>query len=186
MIKINLFLFLYYFLIFIIKLNKSSYCGQSAIPFSLEIKENNQPILGCLRPSCFGWSLNKQEKLEYDPGQFYKIWGQLDGFIKLINNKNNDKTFSEFSKCDKSFNRNHCIKNTWVGGIAPSALITPNYPIKLICCSYYKLNNSIYSGTAQIRSGQIILGGEILNENGQQIGFEYISNIWRIFDKKGN
>nr|CAD2197855.1 unnamed protein product [Meloidogyne enterolobii] len=175
-IKILLFLSFFLFLIFTPSINQASYCGQSAIPFSLEIKENSQPILGCARPSCFGLSSNKQ-KLDSNPAQFFKIWGQPDGFIKSVSSIN--------EKCDKSFTRNHCSKGTWVGGIAPSAIITPNYPIKLICCSNNKLNNSVLSGNAQIRAGQMILGGEVFNRNGQQIGFEYISNIWRIFDKKG-
>uniref|UniRef100_A0A1I8BIM7 Uncharacterized protein n=1 Tax=Meloidogyne hapla TaxID=6305 RepID=A0A1I8BIM7_MELHA len=179
-------LFLLFIFILIISINQASYCGQSAIPFSLEIKENSQPILGCARPSCFGWSSNGQ-KLVSDPAQFFKIWGQSDGFIKSVSSINEiQKTsFNEFSKCDKSFTRSRCVKDTWVGGIAPSAFITPNYPIKLICCSYNKLNKSVLAGNAQIRAGQMILGGEVFNKNGQQIGFEYIANIWRVFDKKG-
>nr|CAD2203183.1 unnamed protein product [Meloidogyne enterolobii] len=182
----KLFLSFFLFLIFTPSINQASYCGQSAIPFSLEIKENSQPILGCARPSCFGLSSNKQ-KLDSNPAQFFKIWGHPDGFIKSVSSINEVKktSFNEISKCDKSFTRNHCSKGTWVGGIAPSAIITPNYPIKLICCSNNKLNNSVLSGNPQIRAGQMILGGEVFNRNGQQIGFEYISNIWRIFDKKG-
>nr|CAD2128098.1 unnamed protein product [Meloidogyne enterolobii] len=185
--SIKIFLLIFFlFLIFTPSINQASYCGQSAIPFSLEIKENSQPILGCARPSCFGLSSNKQ-KLDSDSAQFFKIWGQPDGFIKSVSSINEAKktSFNEISKCDKSFTRNHCSKGTWVGEIAPSAIITPNYPIKLICCSNNKLNNSVLSGNAQIRAGQMILGGEVFNRNGQQIGFEYISNIWRIFDKKG-
>ncbi|CAK5058495.1 unnamed protein product [Meloidogyne enterolobii] len=94
----KLFLSFFLFLIFTPSINQASYCGQSAIPFSLEIKENSQPILGCARPSCFGLSSNKQ-KLDSNPAQFFKIWGHPDGFIKSVSSINEVKktSFNEIS-----------------------------------------------------------------------------------------
>lgn len=58
----------------------ASYCGQSAIPFSLEIGPDGQPILGCARPTCFGWKANG--KRAADTAQFYKINKKPDGFLR--------------------------------------------------------------------------------------------------------
>ena len=57
-----------------------SYCGQSGIPFSLEAGPDGQPILGCARPSCFGW--NAEGKRAADSAQFYRINGKPDGFLR--------------------------------------------------------------------------------------------------------
>lgn len=58
--------------------------------------------------------------------------------------------------------------------------------MKLICCYYNKLsntNNKIYK--AEVRPGQIVKGGEILEINNNTTNFEYISNIQRLFDRNG-
>ena len=58
----------------------ASYCGQSSIPFSLEAGPDGQPILGCARPSCFGW--NAEGKRAADSAQFYRINKRADGFLR--------------------------------------------------------------------------------------------------------
>jgi len=61
-------------------LSHASYCGQSAIPFRFEVLRNGQPNLGCARPTCFGWTSEGQRSA--DSAQFYKISGQMDGFLR--------------------------------------------------------------------------------------------------------
>uniref|UniRef100_A0A914YDL2 Secreted protein n=1 Tax=Panagrolaimus superbus TaxID=310955 RepID=A0A914YDL2_9BILA len=63
----------------------ASYCGQSAIPFSFEALSNGQPILGCARPSCFGW--NADGKRSADSAQFYRIGKQSDGFLRTTDSQ---------------------------------------------------------------------------------------------------
>lgn len=60
------------------------------------------------------------------------------------------------------------------------------FRLKLICCSYAKLANSIQSDQVEVRTGDMIQGGEMLEgEDGHEIAFEYIANIQRLFDRNG-
>ncbi|KAI1730323.1 warthog protein 8 [Ditylenchus destructor] len=165
-----------------------SYCGQAAIPFSLEILPNGQPVLGCARPSCFGWDAKGRRAA--DAAQFYKIDKAPDGFLRtsdvkgpLVKNATGFKP--QYSICDRSYISDQCSGTTWVGGIAPSAKIDNNSPMKLMCCSYNKLAEAVSQGQEELRAGQAIKGGEMQNGQGRQHAFEYISNVQRLFDRHG-
>lgn len=58
----------------------ASFCGQSTVPFSLEVLPNGQPVLGCARPSCFGW--NREGKPASPPPTFYRIEQRADGYFR--------------------------------------------------------------------------------------------------------
>uniref|UniRef100_A0AC35G9D3 Uncharacterized protein n=1 Tax=Panagrolaimus sp. PS1159 TaxID=55785 RepID=A0AC35G9D3_9BILA len=182
----------------------ASYCGQSGIPFSFEALANGQPILGipfsfealangqpilgCARPSCFGW--NADGKRSADAAQFYKIGKQSDGFLRSTDIqgpivKNATYFRPQFSICDRSYMSEQCAENQWVGGISPLPKIIPGSIFKVMCCSYTKLMESSDQGIAEIKGGETVVGGEIHGEDGRQHSFEYISNIQRRFNQKG-
>lgn len=54
-----------------------------------------------------------------------------------------------------------------------------------MCCTYSKLSESADQGVAEIKAGQTVVGGEINGDDGRQHAFEYISNIRRSFNEKG-
>lgn len=49
------------------------------------------------------------------------------------------------------------------------------YSMKIMCCTYEKLKDSVAKGTQKLRTGQSIQGGELRNRVGRQHAFEYIS-----------
>lgn len=57
--------------------------------------------------------------------------------------------------------------------------------MKIMCCSYDKLRESVSKGALKIRPGQSIQGGEMRNQVGRQHAFEYVSSIERMFDEHG-
>lgn len=172
-----------------ISVTLTSYCGQSGIPFSFESGPDGQPILGCARPSCFGWDQNGNRAA--DSAQFYKINKKPDGFLRdtdikgpVIQNKTGFAP--QYAYCDRTYMFNKCHgPNQWVGGISPIPSVTSESLFQVMCCTYDKLSQSTDQGVAQIRIGQAVVGGEIKGNDGRQHSFEYISNIERIFDEKG-
>jgi hypothetical protein len=54
-----------------------------------------------------------------------------------------------------------------------------------MCCSYSKLSQATEDSQAEIRNGQSVVGGEVRDESGKQVSFEYIANVERNFDSKG-
>ncbi|TKR81790.1 hypothetical protein L596_015608 [Steinernema carpocapsae] len=160
-----------------------SYCGQAAIPFSFQALTNGQPVLGCARPSCFGCAA--------DSAQFFKIFKRPDGFLRKTDIKSHvpvediAEFVPQFAKCEQAYNSSECNPlNQWIGGIAPAANVTEE-PIKLQCCTYTKLQDfSTDRGEAEVRPGQIVIGGEVTHD-GRQFGFDYISNIRREIDEAG-
>jgi len=53
-------------------------------------------------------------------------------------------------------------------------------PISLQCCHYYALELSEDRGVAAVRTGQIVLGGEVLDGGGEtkrQFAFDYVADI---------
>lgn len=42
--------------------------------------ENGQPVLGCARPTCFGWTADA--KPVSSNAQFYRVNGVPDGFVR--------------------------------------------------------------------------------------------------------
>ncbi|KAH7725720.1 Warthog protein [Aphelenchoides avenae] len=173
----------------LVRVGEASYCGQAGIPFSLEILSNGQPVLGCARPSCFGWNAKGQRAA--DPAQFYRIGKQTDGFIRASDKKGpvvqNATLFQpQFSVCERSYYSERCsAPNQWVGGILPAAIIKSDNPMRLMCCSYDKLNEATNEDRVPLRSGQAVQGGEVRNTDGRQRSFEYIANIERSFDREG-
>jgi len=174
---------------FLVTLTVASYCGQSGIPFSIEILNNGQPFLGCARPTCFGW--NAAGKRAADPAMFYKIGQQMDGFLRITDKAGlaakNASTFQpQFSMCERTYISDRCIgPNQWLGGIAPTPKIDSQEAMKIMCCTYQKLSDSVPKGALKIRPGQSIQGGELRNQVGRQHAFEYVSSIERMFDEHG-
>jgi hypothetical protein len=59
------------------------------------------------------------------------------------------------------------------------------FSMKIMCCTYERLRDSVNKGILKLRPGQSVQGGEMRNENGRQHGFEYVSSIERMFDEHG-
>uniref|UniRef100_A0A1I7XWM4 Secreted protein n=1 Tax=Steinernema glaseri TaxID=37863 RepID=A0A1I7XWM4_9BILA len=64
----------------LVAFGEASFCGKSSVPFSFEALPNGQPVLGCARPSCFGW--NSDGTPASKPAQFYRINKKPDGFFR--------------------------------------------------------------------------------------------------------
>uniref|UniRef100_A0A7E4VEW1 WxxW domain-containing protein n=1 Tax=Panagrellus redivivus TaxID=6233 RepID=A0A7E4VEW1_PANRE len=173
----------------IVGLTAGSYCGQSGIPFSFEAGVDGQPVLGCARPSCFGW--DAQGKRAADTAQFYKINKKPDGFLRQTDTKGpvvaNASLFQpQYSYCDRSYQWEQCAgANQWVGGIAPLGSIDASSAYRVMCCTYDKLNNAVDQGIAEVRAGQAVVGGEVNGDDGRQTSFEYVANVQRRFDATG-
>ena len=159
----------------------ASFCGDSSIPYSFEVLPDGQPVLGCARPSCFGWSPSGKPISE--SGTFYRINNQPDGFFRQDRNQipafgNSDPRYSvpQTAVCEAGFASGSCGGvNQWVGGIAPLVNVSA-FPTVLQCCSYDLLVNSEDRGVATVTGGQIVVGGEVIS-NGQQIAFDYIADV---------
>ncbi|CAK5041467.1 unnamed protein product [Meloidogyne enterolobii] len=182
------------FLLNSIKIIFCSFCGETSIPFSLEILSNGHLILGCARPNCFGWnSFGKPQKL--NDSNFYRVNKQPDGFFRKSFTSTIPKPLNDFeaswykpqiANCQTGFGSSPCNKlNNWVGGIGPysSSLKNGNQkPLLLRCCHWEGLVNSEDRGIANINRGNIIYGGEVFfedssNDNKRQYAFDYVSDI---------
>ncbi|PAV79432.1 hypothetical protein WR25_10626 [Diploscapter pachys] len=167
----------------------AAFCGDSAIPFSFEVLPSGQPVLGCARPACFGWSSSGQPISE--TSSFYNVNGRPDGFFQPLYNSVNPfqpgdgRRYPEQSaNCEASFGSNSCDESTqWVGGFAPS-LNTSGSPLSMQCCTYGPLQSSTSRGVAPIHPGEIFAGGEV-RENNQPVAFDYVSNIVKRVDANG-
>ncbi|PAV82295.1 hypothetical protein WR25_07245 [Diploscapter pachys] len=167
----------------------ASFCGDSAIPFSFEALPDGQPVLGCSRPACFGWSAAGQPFS--DKFSFYTVNGHPDGFFQPLYHaispfQPGDGIHypEQFSRCDDTYRSNSCDDSTqWVGGIAP-VLNASGYPLVLQCCTYDPLRYSTDRGIATIHTGEIFAGGEV-TKNNQTYAFDYISNVERKVDESG-
>lgn len=110
----------------------ASYCGQSAIPFSLEVLPNGQPSLGCARPMCFGWGADGRRAA--DAAQFYQIGAHMDGFLRAADRagpglKNASVFQPQFSVCERNFMSDRCLgQNQWLGGIMPMGKVDSTEP----------------------------------------------------------
>ncbi|GMR61759.1 hypothetical protein PMAYCL1PPCAC_31954 [Pristionchus mayeri] len=168
----------------LVALSSASFCGDSAIPFSLEVLPDGQLVLGCARPSCFGWS--PAGIPASNNAFFYRINNLDDGFMR-----NERNTIPPFEKsdaryynpqtavCEQSFSSSSCRgNNQWVGGIAPLYNVT-SAPIVLRCCSLETLLQSEDRGLAAMHQGQIVVGGEVLT-SGLQVAFDYISDVGKV------
>ncbi|PAV65680.1 hypothetical protein WR25_17204 [Diploscapter pachys] len=84
----------------------TSFCGNSAIPFSFEVLPDGQPVLGCARPSCFGW--NPQGNPATNNANFYRVNQRPDGFMRKDRNSiaswntNDPRRYKEFTAVSKN------------------------------------------------------------------------------------
>lgn len=79
--------------------------------------------------------------------------------------------------CSPTYDSARCIgNNKWLGGIGPLADVS--LPLAVQCCEYEPLINSTDRGVAVVNPGQIVIGGEILN-NGRLYAFDYISDVFK-------
>ncbi|KAK6111980.1 hypothetical protein QQG55_45830 [Brugia pahangi] len=163
----------------------ASYCGEDAIPFSLQALQSGQPVLGCARPSCFGWGVKTD-----NGARFYRIHRKNDGFMRRTDLKKYDKAKimareSQLAFCEKNYASSSCDENMqWVGGLSPSSNITTQ-PLLLKCCTFDNLKNSWDRGIADVNPGQIVVGGEVMQDE-RQYAFDYIANIKKYSKKNGS
>lgn len=168
----------------------AAFCGDSAVPLSVEVLPSGQTVLGCARPSCFGF-LPSGKPASYNQA-FFDVNGHQDGFMRPGNDSvapygSHDERFFRpvVAKCDEDFTSSSCAGATqWVGGIAPALNVTAYSNTALKCCSYEPLASSEDRGVATVQAGQIVVGGEVFS-NGEQIAFDYISDITKVIDATG-
>ncbi|GMS99184.1 hypothetical protein PENTCL1PPCAC_21359, partial [Pristionchus entomophagus] len=168
----------------------ASFCGDSAIPFSLEILPDGQPILGCERPSCFEWAANGQPASI--TGSFYNINGRSDGYMRAGRDSipafgPEDARFyrPQTAVCEPSFTSTSCPGvNQWVGGIAPLLNVSA-FQTMLQCCTFDGLLQSEDRGVASLIGGQMVKGGEVLS-SGIQTAFDFISNVAKVLRADGS
>ncbi|GMR44642.1 hypothetical protein PMAYCL1PPCAC_14837, partial [Pristionchus mayeri] len=160
----------------------ASYCGESMVPFSFEVLASGQPVLGCARPTCFGWAPSGQPYSHQ--ATFYRIRGTADGFTRVEDPVSippfvqGDVRFHkpQAAHCEPGFGSISCAgANSWIGGIAPLINLT-SYPTTVRCCVYEPLNQSEDRGVASVAGGQIVVGGEVFSD-GIQYAFDYISDV---------
>ncbi|GMR31069.1 hypothetical protein PMAYCL1PPCAC_01264 [Pristionchus mayeri] len=168
----------------------ASFCGDSAIPYSVEVLKDGQPILGCARPTCFGWAPSGNPASS--TGAFYRINDHADGFIRSGRDSipaygPADTRFyrPQTAVCQNAFVSSNCpAVNQWVGGIAPLLNVTA-FPTTLQCCSFDGLLQSEDRGIATLKGGQIAQGGEV-SVGGVQIAFDYISDVVKVVHADGS
>ncbi|VDK49251.1 unnamed protein product [Anisakis simplex] len=147
---------------------------------------NGQPVLGCARPTCFGW--DQDGKPFSQNAQFFSINKNVDGFMRK--SFDNDKKLQhvtderhtfvpQIAQCEPSYESTSCSRvDQWVGGIAP-VTNNENEPLMLQCCSYDVLKSSSDRGIAVVHAGEIVIGGEVM-KNDRQYAFDYIANVKRM------
>uniref|UniRef100_A0AC34F5A8 Hint domain-containing protein n=1 Tax=Panagrolaimus sp. ES5 TaxID=591445 RepID=A0AC34F5A8_9BILA len=85
-----------------------------------------------------------------------------------------------FNLCDYDFISNKCAgKGEWVAGINP---LKAQNDLNITCCYNEVLQSATLLKTYNIGKGQMVKGGEI-RVNRKLLGFLYISNIMKIFNK---
>uniref|UniRef100_A0A1I7TRS9 Uncharacterized protein n=1 Tax=Caenorhabditis tropicalis TaxID=1561998 RepID=A0A1I7TRS9_9PELO len=169
---------------------RASECGESTIPYSLEVLPSGQPILGCARPTCFGWHPTGHQLPT--TAKFFRIDQQADGFLRddplAIHTFNpaDPRVYSQqHSTCENEFQSLSCNQeNQWVGGISPVMNATTTQVIAYQCCTYPPLRASTDRGVAIVTGGQIVVGGEV-TENNKQYAFDYISNVAKQLNEEG-
>uniref|UniRef100_A0A915BWP4 Hint domain-containing protein n=1 Tax=Parascaris univalens TaxID=6257 RepID=A0A915BWP4_PARUN len=156
-----------------------SFCGESSIPFSFEVLSNGLPVVGCARPSCFGW---KPDGTPVSKNAiFYKTDGYADGYMResVIPFDGDSHSFvPEVAQCEDSFDSRSCdVENEWVGGIAAATFdASHSTMMALRCCTYGRLGLSSDRGTATLTNKQVTIGGEVFYKD-RQYGFDYIADV---------
>ncbi|EGT40497.1 CBN-WRT-4 protein [Caenorhabditis brenneri] len=184
-------LFVIVLLVFCYELAYASECGGSTIPYSLEVLPSGQPILGCARPTCFGWHPTGHQLPT--TAKFFRIDQQSDGFLRddplAIHafDAADPRIYSQQqATCEHEFQSLSCNpEDQWVGGISPVMNATTTKVIAYQCCTYPPLRASMDRGIATVAGGQIVVGGEVF-ENNKQYAFDYISNIEKKLDEEGD
>nr|AAB17542.1 M89 [Caenorhabditis elegans] len=165
-----------------------SRCGESTIPFSLEILPSGHPVLGCARPTCFGWH-PKGYQLP-TTAKFSRLNRKLDGFLRDDSlftypfETDSSKIYKvQNSTCEPGFQSSKCdSKDQWVGGIEPETDAFQDVAYQ--CCTYAPLRESTDRNIATVSAGEIVIGGEVY-QNESQYAFDYISNIEKSMDENG-
>ncbi|KAH7724004.1 Warthog protein, partial [Aphelenchoides avenae] len=152
---------------------------------------NGRPVLGCARPSCFGWAADgARAGVE---AIFYKVHAKPDGFLrrvtpdakpKAVNSSDAQNFQPQTATCAARFVKEQCPnEHMWVGGIEPLKNAS-SAPLALRCCEYEPLRLSENRGIAVVKPGQIVVGGEVFNGD-RQYAFDYISDIAKHMKKDG-
>ncbi|KAH7719054.1 CRE-WRT-4.1 protein [Aphelenchoides avenae] len=161
----------------------ASFCGPASVPFSFEALPSGQPVLGCARPTCFGWSTEGSPA--GPPATFYRVNKKPDGYFrkttdahkpKAVSTKEVENFHPQTAQCAATFESEQCpSESQWVGGIGPLVNIS-GLPLAVQCCEYEPLRLSQDRGVAVVNPGQIVIGGEVINGE-RQYAFDYISDI---------
>ncbi|VDM23714.1 unnamed protein product [Toxocara canis] len=145
---------------------------------------DGQPVLGCARPSCFGWTAEGERAA--DTAWFYRINKKQDGFLRksdigrLQKIRSGGTYVPQTSDCDEAYRSSSCDgDDQWVGGIGPSTNASKE-PLSLRCCKYDKLIEAQERSVVDVSLGQTVMGGEV-TKNGRQYAFDYIANIKKFF-----
>uniref|UniRef100_A0AC34QKX9 Uncharacterized protein n=1 Tax=Panagrolaimus sp. JU765 TaxID=591449 RepID=A0AC34QKX9_9BILA len=142
---------------------------------------SGQPVLGCARPTCFGW--NADGFPAGSASTFYRVNRKPDGFFRkssesprAIPSKDATNFQPQLAQCASTFDSEQCPSDSqWVGGFGP-LLNATNLPLAVQCCEYKPLSLSEDRGVAVVNAGQIVIGGEVLNGQ-RQYAFDYISDV---------
>ncbi|VDM48757.1 unnamed protein product [Toxocara canis] len=143
---------------------------------------NGKPILGCARPTCFGWSADGKPFSQN--AQFYSVNKTADGFVRKSLDSPRERIAEDvkesfqpqIAECELTFESDSCPNDQqWVGGIAPMKKVSKS-AMMLQCCSYNVLKHSTDRGVATVHPGEIVIGGEVFS-NGRQYAFDYIADI---------
>ncbi|KAK6038956.1 hypothetical protein COOONC_23539 [Cooperia oncophora] len=123
---------------------------------------DGQPVLGCAQPSCFGWA----EGGQMIAGHFYRINGRRRFFRGMktwhvATSRMSIPHQANTLECEETFRSETCVSdNQWVGGIAPLMNVSTAQTF-LQCCTFEPLRLSEDRGLAVVKSGQIVIGGEV-------------------------
>ncbi|VDM53608.1 unnamed protein product [Angiostrongylus costaricensis] len=157
-----------------LRVSLASYCGQATIPFTFQVLHSGLTVLGCAQPQCFGWNANGTRAIQN--AQFYRIDGKEDGYVRQSDQVQRAKLSNSFmnprvASCEEHYSMKSCVPGQWVGGIAPKGS-----GLQLRCCWYAPLLNSEDRGIAMTIQGQLVVGGEVMNDDDVD-GFDYIADI---------
>uniref|UniRef100_A0A7E4UV96 HintN domain-containing protein n=1 Tax=Panagrellus redivivus TaxID=6233 RepID=A0A7E4UV96_PANRE len=167
----------------------ASFCGDAAVPFSFEALPAGEPVLGCARPSCFGWTADGLAA--GNASSFYRVNRHADGYFrkstespKLLAGADAARFKPQTAKCSPTYDSEQCPKDTqWVGGLGP-LLNASKLPLAIQCCEYEPLRLAEDRGVAVVKSGQIVIGGEVMNGK-RQFAFDYISDVVKHTSESG-